>query len=181
MTKRILAATSAAVLSFGLIACGGGASSSPTAPSTPAPTPGASVDTTGAGFLTIHPSRYSTWAVALETPVRIQETGGGNCDWNWARLSVIRNGLEIERAEIGADAIREAGYSRITARSNEAYNLVFRVNASDFDRWEVTLGFADVRDGRRFESQVPFSSFSGLDLSFVPMSVPEGGTVRLEK
>lgn len=180
MTKRFLLGMLAGTVCVGLTACGGGSgSSSPTAPSTPAPTPAATVEASGAGYLTLHPSRYTTWAAAVETPVRIRETAGGTCDWNWARLSVYRGGVEIERSEVGADAIREAGFTRIAARSDEAYTLIFRVNASDFDRWDVTLGFADIRDGRQFEAQVPFSSFSGLDLSFVPLSVPSTGAVRL--
>ena len=37
----------------------------------------------------LHPSRYTTWSYALETPIRLRETGGGRAKWNYARLSLV--------------------------------------------------------------------------------------------
>jgi hypothetical protein len=164
-----------------LVACGGGGGSSPAAPA-PVPTPVASaaVTASGAGFVVIHPSRYSSWSYALETPIRLRETGGGRAKWNYARLSLVLGGREIERSEIGADVLSAApDWSSVAAGSDVTRALVFRLNSDRFDRVDITLGFSDVGSGRQFTVDVPFSSFSGVDVSIVAMSVPAGGTKRL--
>jgi hypothetical protein len=178
MTKRLLPGVAALFGVASLAACGGG-SSSPTAPVVPTPAPSnAAVTAAGAGRLVFHPSRYSTWSYALETPVRIRETGGAQAKWNYARLSLVRGGRELERAEIGADILASPpDWTNIAANTDAAYNLVFRLNSSDFDRVDITLGFTDVRTGRQFTADVPFGSFSGVDISFVPLSLPPGGEV----
>ena len=163
-------------LAFGLAGCG----SSPTTPPipTPPPAPHAAITAIGAGVLVVHPSADSRFAVALETPVRITETAGGTADWNFARISLLRNGAEIERGELGSDVIKAAGFSRITARSNQVYVLYFRFNTSNFDQVNITLGFGDVNYNQQFTADVPFSSFSGVDISLTPKSVPYN---RVEK
>jgi len=171
--------TAAAVaLLLMLNACGGGGGSSPTPVPTPTPVPGATVTATGEGCLTIHPSLDTRFGFALETPLRIAETTGGTADWNFARISIFRNGAEIERYELGSDAIRAAGFGRINPRSNQLVSVAFRQNSDDFDRVDITLGFGDIRDGRLFTVAVPFSSFSDVCFSFTPISVPFGGEVK---
>jgi hypothetical protein len=156
----------------GLVACGGGGSS-PTAPTVAAtPVPGATIEGAGNGSLTIHPSASSGFAVAIEVPIRIRETGGGTANWNWARLSLFRNGVEIERKEIGADIIAGAGINQITARQDQNYRLTYRFNSSNFDIFTVTLGFSDLKDARQFTTQIPNTSFSGVNLSLTPLSRP---------
>jgi hypothetical protein len=179
MTKRLLSAAVILVGVAGLAACGGGGTS-PTAPVVPTPAPSAAaVSATGAGRLVIHPSRYSTWAYALATPVRIRETGGAPARWNYARLSLVRGGREIERSEIGADILASPpDWTSIAAGSDKSYNLIFRLNSSDFDRVDITLGFSDVGSGRQFTAEVPFGSFSGVDVSLVVLDVPNDGQVR---
>jgi hypothetical protein len=127
----------------------------------------------------IHPSADSRFFFALETPVRLSETAGGNADWNFARISLFRRGTEIERNEIGADSIRAAGYSRIAARTNDRYTIYFRHNHEDFDDAAITLGFGDIKDGRQFNVNVPFNTFSAVNVSLTPKSVPTTGTVKL--
>jgi hypothetical protein len=167
------------LVGLGLAGCGGGGgSSSPQAPSTPAVTPATTIEATGAGYLTVHPSAASGFAVAIEVPIRIRETGGGTADFNWARLSLFRNGVEIERKEIGSDTIRAAGFSRIAANQNQTYSLTYRFNSSDFDVFTVSLGFADLKDARQFTAQIPNTSFSGVNLSLTPLANP-GPPVRL--
>jgi len=146
---------------------------------TPTPVPSAAITATGAGALIIHPSLHPDLFYALETPVRITESGGGTADWNYARIAFFLGGAEIERYELGANDIRAAGYSRIAARSNEVYTIVFRFNSEDFDRVDITLGFGDIKDGRLFEVAVPFDSFSDVGISLTPLYVPGAGTVRL--
>ena len=175
-------AIGAAVLSLavaGLAACGGGGSSLSTPTVVPTPVPSAAVTAVGAGYVVIHPSRFSTWAYALATPIRIRETGGGRAKWNYARVSIVRGGREIERAEIGSDILASPpDWTNIAPSSDGSFSLVFRLNSSNFERVDITLGFTDVNSGRQFVVDVPFGSFSGVDVSFVALNVPEGGQVR---
>jgi hypothetical protein len=132
----------------------------------------AAVTTTGDGLLVVHPSADPTWGWALAAPVRIAEHNGGSADWNWARLSVYQDGLEVERAEIGADGINEAGLSGIGANSEATYNLVFRLNTNTFDFFILQLNFTDRMDGSAVPSSAPFETFDGVGLSLTPLSQP---------
>jgi len=170
----LLAAAAVAALA----ACGGGPTEPPPPPPPP-PTPAATVTATGEGALVLHPSLDARYTFALETPIRIRETAGGAADWNFARISFFLGGKEIERGELGSDVIQRAGYSRIAANSNQLYNVIFRSNSDNFDRVDITLGFGDIKDARQFTLAVPFSSFSDVNLSLTPLSVPSDGTVRL--
>jgi hypothetical protein len=174
-----LPGAAAVTLFLMLNACGGGGSAGPSPVTTTLPpTPGATVTATGEGCVTLHPSLDTRFGFALGAPLRIAETTGGTADWNFARISIFRNGAEIERFELGSDAIRAGGYGRINPRSNQLVNVAFRQNSDDFDRLEITLGFGDIKDGRQFTVPVPFSSFSDVCLSLTPISVPFGGEVR---
>jgi hypothetical protein len=167
-----------ALLAAALFGCGGG--SSPSAPTpTPTPVPVATITATGEGALVVHPSTDTRFQVALETPIRVTETTGGTASWNFARISFYRSGAEIERNELGATDISTAGYSRIAARSNSLYHVIFRANSEDFDRVDITLGFSDLKDGRQFTVAVPFTSFTDVNISLTPMFVPGRGTVRI--
>lgn len=170
--KRLPAAVAMVLAMAGLVACGGGGSS-PTTPTVAAtPAPGVTIEGSGNGSLTIHPSASSGFAVAIEVPIRIRETGGGTANWNWARLSLYRNGVEIERKEIGSDVIAGAGINQITARQDQNYRLTYRFNSSNFDIFTVTLGFSDMKDARQFTTQIPNTSFSGVNLSLTPLDRP---------
>ena len=177
--KRLPARSGFGVLLAAVLAgCGGG--SSPSAPTpTPTPVPAATIAATGEGALVLHPSLDSRFTFALETPIRITETTGGTASWNFARISFFLSGTEIERNELGATDISNAGYNRIAARNNTLYSVIFRANSGDFDRVDITLGFSDLKDARQFTVDVPFNSFSDVNLSLTPMFVPGRGTVRL--
>ena len=150
--------------------CGGGSSPTPIPAAVATPTPAAAaVTATGNGALVLHPSANRSFSVAMETPIRVRETGGGTADWNFARLAFFRRGVEIERLEVGADVIRTAGATRITPNSNSAYNLIFRFNSDDFDRLDITLGFTDINTGRQFTALVPGSSFTDVNISLTPL------------
>jgi len=161
-----------------LASCGGGGGGSPTTPSTPPPSPAVSITAAGEGNMVIHPSIDSRFFFALETPIRITETAGGTADWNFARIQLFRRGQEIERYELGADVIERAGYKKIAARSNQIYTIAFRFNNDDFDDGAVTLGFSDLKDGRQF-TVADVTGWTDVGLSFTPLSVPPGGTIRL--
>lgn len=158
------------VVLFGLTACGGGGGGGgSTTPTAATPTPEAAVTASGAGALVVHPSLDPTYAVALETPVRIQETAGGEADWNYARFTLIKGGREVERGEVGSDVIRRQGYGRIKPRSNEVYTIVFRFNSDDFDSLRITLGLADINTARQFQAEVSPGSFTDVNVSFTPL------------
>ena len=164
-------------LAVALAGCGGGGSS-PTAPpiNVAPPTPAASITATGAGALVLHPSLDTRYAIALETPIRITETAGGSANWGFARMSLFLNGREVERAEQGSDVIRAAGFERVNANSNQVARVVFRFNSDDFDRVDITLGFADLKDGRQFNVTVPFGSFTDINVSLTPLALRRSTT-----
>jgi hypothetical protein len=177
MTQRSVVFTFLAAAGLGVLV-GCGSTKAPFTPSTPPPPPAASISGVGAGALVLHPSLDGRFAFALETPIRVAETTGGAADWNFARISYFKGGTELERYELGSDVIRAAGYSRIAANSNSVYNVIFRLNSNDFDRVDITLGFGDIKDARQFTVAVPFSSFTNVNFSLTPMSVPGEGAVK---
>ncbi len=152
------------------VGCGGGSSSSPTPVAVATPTPAAAaIAGTANGALVLHPSLNPAFSIAMETPIRIRETGGGTADWNFARMAFFLNGREVERVEAGADVIRTAGATRITPSANTAYNLIFRFNSDDFDRIDLTLGFSDISTGRQFTVAVDTNAFTDVNLSLTPL------------
>ena len=153
-----------------LTACGSDPVVVPTPPPPPV-VPAVNVTATGAGLLVVHPSVNRIYAVALATPIRITETAGGSADWNFARMAIFLNGREIERSELGANAIQAAGFGRVAANSNQVNRIIFRFNSDDFDRIDITLGFTDVKDGRTFTVAVPLESFAGVDVDFNAVSL----------
>ena len=138
-------------------------------------TPAVAITATGAGSLVIHPSIDTRFCCAMEARFRITETGGGTADWNFVRMQVVKNGAEIERFELGATSISAAGYTRVTANSNNVRTPMLRLNSQDFDRIDLTLGFSDIKDARQFTIAVPFGSFTDVTLSLTPASVPSDG------
>ena len=150
----------------------------PPPPPPPPPPPSAAITATGGGALVLHPSANPTFAIAMETPVRITETAGGTADWGFARMSIFLRGVEVERTELNANDIRAAGYGRIAASSNTVYRLLFRFNSDDFDRIDMTLGFSDVKDGRQFNVAVPFNSFTDINIGLNPLSLRHAADAR---
>ena len=106
-----------------LIAMGGCGGDSGTGPDdmpspTPPPTPTVAITSAGDGALVLHPSLSPEWGVKLYVPIRIQETAGGTATWNYARLSLFRGGMEVERGELGADVIAEPPSASISSASS---------------------------------------------------------------
>jgi hypothetical protein len=168
LRRFVLVALAGALLSCG--GGGGGGTTTSTAVTVP-PTPAVSITAVGTGNLVLHPSLAAAYTYTLETPIRIRETAGGTADWNFARFSVYKSGREIERGELGADTIRSAGYSRITASSDKTYNVYFRFNSDDFDDLRVTLGFADLKDARQFTVDVT-DNWADVTISLTPAVAP---------
>ena len=169
--SRVLAAASILALAV-LIGCGDDTPSTPTPPP-PAPVvPSAAVDVTGNGNIAIHPSAVATHMFAIEFPLELRETSGGTAIWNFARVSLLQNGVQIERSELGATDIREAGYRDIAANSTTAVRAILRFNRSDFDDLIFLLGFIDNKDGRKFEVSVDGPSFDGIVIDVTPAVIP---------
>ena len=158
-----------------LSACGGDGGPVTPPPVTVPATPAATITAVGAGALVIHPSLDSRFAFALATPMRLTETAGGTADWNFARFQTFLAGREVERNEIGSDVIRAAGFGRVAASSNQVVTAVFRMNSDDFDRIDITLGFGDLKDARQFTVAVPGTTFTGVNISLVPLFAPPDG------
>jgi hypothetical protein len=176
--RRVLSYVLGGALAVSLTACGGDTPGNPPIP-TATPPPSAAVTATGNGSIVIHPSAVATWFFALEMPVRIQETGGGTVDWNYARLTLFEDGVETERAEIGSDTISAGGAGRINARGDISRALVFRINSADFDDIQLELGFSDVNRGNQFTASIDLDSFTDVTLSLTPLAVPREGKVEI--
>lgn len=176
--RRALSCLLGGALALSLAACGGDSGMGPPPP-TPTPPPGAAITASGNGAIVIHPSAAAAWFFALEMPVRLQETGGGTADWNYARLTMIQGGVVTEVAEIGSDTIIQGGAGRISAGGDVSYALVFRTNSSDFDDIQLELGFSDVNRGTQFTAAVSFDTFTDVAVSLVPLAVPREGRVEV--
>ena len=162
-------------LAVALPACGGGGGNGPVTPTpapTPPPAPNANVTATGGGALVLHPSASPSFSIAMEAPIRIQESAGGSADWNFARMSIFRRGAEIERLELTSVDIRAAGFGRIAANTNQVYTVLFRFNSDDFDDLVITLGFSDLRDGRQFTLTLDLETFTDVLISPIPRAAP---------
>jgi hypothetical protein len=160
-------------------ACGGSSPSAPVTP-TPPPTPAVAISATGNGDIVVAPSKYTAWAYALKAPIRITETAGGTAKWNFARLALYNGGREVERSEIGAaDLALAPDYSNITANQSLPVALIFRLNSDEFDGIDITLGFADKKDGRSFTLLVPFNTFSDVVVDMTPLANPRTQVERL--
>lgn len=180
MKKRgLLVRASGAAMVLCLGACGGDKVTGPP-PVTPPPPPAASITATGSGAIVVHPSLDPRYGYALVTPILITESSGGTASWDFVRYQIYRSGREIERYELGSTDITNAGYHLIAARSSNTYSVVYRQNSEDFDRIDITLGFSDQKDARRFNVAVPFNSFTDVGASPTPLVVPGRGTIRLE-
>ena len=175
---RTGAALTLAVALVGLGACGGDSGGPDPLPPTPAPTPAATITAVGSGALVLHPSLDSRFALALETPIRLTETAGGSADWNFARFQTFLAGREVERNEVGSDVIRNLGFGRVAANSNQVVRVYFRLNSDDFDRIDITLGFGDLKDARQFTVPVPGTTFSGVNISLTPAFAPPEGRLQ---
>jgi hypothetical protein len=179
--EHVLAQVSALAAVLSLIGCGG--SGNPHNPGTPPPTlppaPAASIAATGVGAIVLHQSLDSRYGYALETPVKVTESGGGTASWDFVRYQIYLSGKEIERYELGSSDIAAAGYHLIAANSSKTYTILYRQNADKFDRIDITLGFSDQKDARPFTVAVPFSSFTDVTVSVTPLAVPPKGTIRL--
>ena len=145
-------------------ACGG----SDAAP-TP-PVPAANVSAVGEGALVLHQSSDTRFLAALETPVRVRENAGGSATWQFARMSILMNGVERERNELSRDQIASAGFNSITANQSSVVRMIFRFNSQEFNGITMTLGMADNKDNRNFTVDVPFNTFTDVLLSNTPAS-----------
>ena len=92
----------AAVTAASLAGCGDSGTTTPTTTTTaPPPTPSAQIEVHGNGNIILHPSANPTFSLAVEFPLRIQETAGGTAIWNFFRVSYLLRGAEIERYDNG--------------------------------------------------------------------------------
>jgi hypothetical protein len=169
------------VLAFGLLLFSGCGDDpvTPPPPPPPPPTPAAAIEVSGNGDIVLHPSADSRFAIAVEFPIQIRETGGGTAVWNFFRVSWFRNGIEIERAEQGADAIAAAGFRNVGARATVSADVIIRQNSSNWDDLRILLGFADNKDGRNFEHELDLGDFDGVVIDLTPAMIPDGSTFTI--
>jgi hypothetical protein len=162
LVMRLSSLVVATALCFTLVGCGGGGGSSPATPSTPAPPSAAqfTVTQTGRGLIGLSPA--SCCSFRIKVPLTVTESAGLGANANYARLSFIRSGVEIERQEIGSTAIiAQLGTNHFAGRSTLSVNLLFDFNSPfNFDTLSLTINFTDDRGNvQTFESNLSPSNF----------------------
>jgi hypothetical protein len=162
-----------------LVRCNDGNTTGNTSTTTTSALPAAAITVSGNGDIAVHPSAVAGFAVAIEFPIRIQETGGGTAIWNFFRVSYFLNGVEVERSELGADTIQSGGYRNIGARATMAVEVIARSNSTDFDEIRITMGFTDNRDARNFEQTLSLAAFDGVVIDLTPALIPEGSSFAI--
>jgi hypothetical protein len=147
----------------GLVACsvmvlpscgGGGGTSTPTAPATPAgPTQARITVTAAAPVISNSPRNGFAFRIAITSTITEAAGLGGNI--NFVRMRFIANGVEIERSEISsADLILQTGTNRLAASSSRTLPLVFDTNAAQATSAQLLYNFTDDR-GNNLEA--PFT------------------------
>lgn len=140
--KRLISVVAVAVLASGPSGCGGGSSSSTSSPTSPIARAILLVTQTSVGLVGLSPSPGYTLRLSL--PVEIRVTNNTACNLNYARLRLLRSGVEIERAEVGAsDIIALAGTNRVTNDRGLPLTIRFDFNSTDFDSATILLGATD--------------------------------------
>lgn len=143
-TARLVGST---LVLMSLVACGGGGGTS-----------GPTSATTGPSQATITVAQAATGQVCisplpnviyrLRVPVRITESAGLGASVNFARLRLIRGGVEIERREITAnDIIASQGTNRLAPNGTLTPTLSIDFNSDPFslDPSPLSFGFTDDR------------------------------------
>jgi hypothetical protein len=140
--KRLIAVLALAALASGSTGCGGGSSPSSSTPTSPIARAILLVTQTSVGLVGL--STSATHALRLSLPVEIRVTNNTACNLNYARLRLLRGGVEIERAEVTAtDIVALAGTNRVTNERGLVLTIRFDFNSTDFDSAAILLGATD--------------------------------------
>ena len=171
------------VLTLSLASCGDEKSPTASTPPPPPPMPAASIQATGNGAITFHPSTDRRYCCALKHPVQFSETAGGTATWNTARLVFVGEaGETVEAYEVGAAPIRAMGLTNIAARTTYNAVILARTNLPKKAAYVLlTLTFTDKKDGRRFDVDVDTRSFDDVVFDPVPAFLPEGVSAWIER
>ena len=146
--KRRLAFAAISALAIGPVGCGGG--SSPSSASSPILKALVLVTQTSVGRVGLSPGPGHLLRLSL--PVEIRVMNNTACNLNFIRLQLFRSGVEIERAEVTANAIVAlAGTNHVTGDRGLTFTIVFDFNSSDFDNAAILLGASDAA-GNSIES-----------------------------
>jgi hypothetical protein len=133
------------VLSLG--GCGGGGGGPTTPPVTNPPGPTAAsitVNQSSQGQLCFSPA--AGFSYRLRLPLTIRESAGLGANINFARLTLFRLGVEVERREIGSAAIiAGVGTNRLNPSQTQNVIIGFDFNNDTFDSSRLELNFTDDR------------------------------------
>ena len=138
--------SAALLLVLSLAGCG---SDSPTPPTPPTTQPGPSaasitVTQTSQGQLCFSPA--AGFSYRLRLPMTIRESAGLGANINFARLTLFRAGIEVERREIGSAAIiAGVGTNRLNPSQTQNVIITFDFNNDTFDSSRLEMNFSDDR------------------------------------
>ncbi len=155
--------SAALLLVLSLAGCG---SDSPTPP-TPPTTQGVSaasitVTQTSQGQLCFSPA--AGFSYRLRLPITIRESAGLGANINFARLTLFRGGLEVERREIGSAAIiAGVGTNRLNPSQTQNVIITFDFNNDTFDSSRLEINFSDDR-GNVHNISVVITNLIGQDV-----------------
>ncbi len=146
---RAPAALILAVTAGFLPGCGDDATTTgPTVPavSVPAGPDRATITAAQEGIGQLGFSPLPTHFFRIQFQARIQESAGLGANMNFVRLSFLKGGAEVERAEIGSDRIiQQLGSNRIAARATITPTFKMDFNEDDFDPIRLEFNFTDDR------------------------------------
>jgi len=116
----------------------------------------------------MHPSIDPGFDLAYVTTLEVEEFAGGSADWTLARMQFFVKGQEVSHADLGMDALRAAGVTRVNPMSVVRYKLIFRSSVPDFDTIGLTATFTDVSSGHAVTTVNPRIDFGGIAVSLTP-------------
>ena len=152
--------SAALLLVLSLAGCGSDSPTPPTPPTTqPGPTAASiTVTQTSQGQLCFSPA--AGFSYRLRLPMTIRESAGLGANINFARLTLFRAGIEVERREIGSAAIiAGVGTNRLNPNQTQNVIITFDFNNDTFDSSRLEMNFSDDR-GNVHNITVPITNLT---------------------
>lgn len=138
--------SAALLLALSLAGCGSDSPSTPPPPTLPPGPTAASITVTQSSQGQLCFSPVAGFSYRLRLPLTIRESAGLGANINFARLTLFRAGVEVERREIGSAAIiAGVGTNRLNPSQTQNVIVTFDFNNDTFDSSRLEINFSDDR------------------------------------